>query len=45
MGAVFVHASYPRYFYLLLGIAFALSSMFEDSEATELRMEPVRRSL
>lgn len=31
LGAVFVHASYPRYFYLLIGIAFSLSYMFEES--------------
>lgn len=29
LAAVFVHAAYPRYFYLLLGIAFALRVMFE----------------
>ena len=35
MGAVFVHASYPRYFYLLIGIAFSLSYMFPESEKGE----------
>src|SRR6266498_1010809 len=30
LSAVFVHAAYPRYFYLLLGIAFALPVIFEQ---------------
>jgi O-antigen ligase len=29
LSAVFVHAAYPRYFYLLLGIAYALPVIFE----------------
>jgi hypothetical protein len=37
LGALFVHASYPRYFYLLLGIAFAMSNMFEETESEEER--------
>lgn len=32
MSAVFVHAAYPRYFYLLLGIAYALPTVFEQSQ-------------
>jgi O-antigen ligase len=32
LAALFVHAAYARYFYLLLGIAFALSNMFEEPE-------------
>lgn len=32
LSAVFVHASYPRYFYLLLGIAYALPVVFEQSQ-------------
>ena len=29
-AALFVHAAYPRYFYLLIGIAFALSNMLPE---------------
>jgi len=32
MSAVFVHAAYPRYFYLLIGIAYALPTIFDDTE-------------
>jgi putative inorganic carbon (hco3(-)) transporter len=35
LAALFVHASYPRYFYLLIGIAFSLSYMFEESETSQ----------
>jgi O-antigen ligase len=31
IAAIFVHAAYPRYFYLLIGIAYALPTFFEDS--------------
>lgn len=31
-SAVFVHAAYPRYFYLLLGVAYALPVIFEHME-------------
>jgi hypothetical protein len=27
LAALFVHAAYPRYFYLLIGIAFALPNL------------------
>ncbi len=30
LSAVFVHAAYPRYFYLLVGIAYALPVIFEQ---------------
>ncbi len=30
LSAVFVHAAYPRYFYLLIGIAYALPVIFEQ---------------
>ncbi len=30
LSAVFVHAAYPRYFYLLVGIAYALPVVFEQ---------------
>jgi putative inorganic carbon (HCO3(-)) transporter len=42
LGALFVHASYPRYFYLLLGIAFAMSNMFEETESEEERALALR---
>jgi hypothetical protein len=45
IGALFVHASYPRYFYLLLGLAFALSSMFEEAEPVEEKAAVLRPSL
>lgn len=32
LSAVFVHAAYPRYFYLLLGIAYALPVIFEHTQ-------------
>lgn len=32
LSAVFVHAAYPRYFYLLVGIAFALPNLFRNTE-------------
>ena len=35
IAAVFVHASYPRYFYLLLGIAYALPVLFERDDADQ----------
>lgn len=31
-SAVFIHAAYPRYFYLLLGIAYALPLIFEQAK-------------
>ncbi|MGE5464936.1 MAG: O-antigen ligase family protein [Syntrophothermus sp.] len=31
-AALFVHAAYPRYFYLLIGISFALSNLFEQPQ-------------
>lgn len=31
-AAMFVHAAYPRYFYLLIGIAFALPNVIEETE-------------
>lgn len=31
-AALFVHAAYPRYFYLLIGISFALPNLFEAPE-------------
>lgn len=40
MSAVFVHAAYPRYFYLLIGIAYALPAIFEDME-TRFTAQPV----
>jgi putative inorganic carbon (hco3(-)) transporter len=36
-AAVFVHAAYPRYFYLLIGIAFALSSLSTFNETKQNR--------
>lgn len=32
LSAVFIHAAYPRYFYLLLGIAFALPLIVEQAK-------------
>jgi O-antigen ligase len=32
LSALFVHAAYPRYFYLLLGIAYALPVIFEQMQ-------------
>jgi O-antigen ligase len=32
LSALFVHAAYPRYFYLLLGIAYALPLIFEQMQ-------------
>lgn len=32
LAALFVHAAYARYFYLLLGIAFALPNLVEETE-------------
>jgi hypothetical protein len=32
LAALFVHAAYPRYYYLLIGIAFALPNLFEEPE-------------
>jgi O-antigen ligase len=32
LAALFVHAAYPRYFYLLIGIAFALPVIFEQMQ-------------
>jgi dolichyl-phosphate-mannose--protein O-mannosyl transferase len=37
LSAVFVHAAYPRYFFLLIGIAYALPTIFEEME-TELEL-------
>jgi O-antigen ligase len=39
MSALFVHAAYPRYFYLLIGIAFALSNLFVDPEEESLELQ------
>jgi putative inorganic carbon (hco3(-)) transporter len=39
LAALFVHAAYPRYFYLLIGIAFALSSLTTFDEAKAERAE------
>jgi O-antigen ligase len=38
-AALFVHAAYPRYFYLLIGIAFALSALNTYEEKKEDRAE------
>jgi len=40
LAALFVHAAYPRYFYLLIGIAFALSSLstFDDSKLEQAEL-------
>jgi O-antigen ligase len=35
ISAVFVHAAYPRYFYLLIGIAYALPAIFEYMEVEQ----------
>jgi O-antigen ligase len=35
LAAVFVHASYPRYFYLLIGIAYSLPFIFEQVHINE----------
>jgi putative inorganic carbon (hco3(-)) transporter len=32
LSAFFVHAAFPRYFYLLIGIAFALPSIFDEEQ-------------
>jgi O-antigen ligase len=42
LAALFVHAAYPRYFYLLIGIAFALPNLFVDptEESPELPAQP-----
>jgi putative inorganic carbon (hco3(-)) transporter len=32
LAALFVHAAYPRFFYLLIGIAFALPNLFVENE-------------
>jgi O-antigen ligase len=37
-AALFVHAAYPRYFYLLIGIAFALPNMFQEPEEESLAL-------
>ena len=39
LAAVFVHAAYPRYFYLLIGIAFALPNLFIDPEEESLEIQ------
>jgi O-antigen ligase len=39
LAALFVHASYPRYFYLLIGIAFSLSYVFEESESDDVKAD------
>lgn len=38
LAALFVHAAYPRYFYLLVGIAFALSNMLDENEEESLAL-------
>jgi len=38
LAAVFVHAAYPRYFYLLVGIAFALPNLFRNTEEESLAL-------
>jgi O-antigen ligase len=38
LAALFVHAAYPRYFYLLIGIAFALPNLFVDPEEESLEI-------
>jgi putative inorganic carbon (hco3(-)) transporter len=38
LAALFVHAAYPRYFYLLIGIAFALPNLFLDPEEESLAL-------
>ena len=38
LAALFVHAAYPRYFYLLIGIAFALPNLFVDPEEESLAL-------
>jgi hypothetical protein len=47
-AALFVHAAYPRYFYLLIGISFALSNLFaepqEQSRALPGTNEPYDRA-
>ena len=42
LAALFVHAAYPRYFYLLIGIAFALPNLLVDpqKESLELPAQP-----
>ncbi len=36
IAALFIHAAYPRYFYLLIGIAFALSPVVKQLEKTRI---------
>ena len=38
LAAMFVHAAYPRYFYLLIGIAFALPNLVIDPEEESLEI-------
>jgi putative inorganic carbon (hco3(-)) transporter len=38
LAALFVHAAYPRYFYLLIGIAFALPNLFPDPNEESLAL-------
>jgi putative inorganic carbon (HCO3(-)) transporter len=38
LAALFVHAAYPRYFYLLIGIAFALPNLFIETEEESLAL-------
>jgi putative inorganic carbon (hco3(-)) transporter len=38
LAALFVHAAYPRYFYLLIGIAFALPNLFPKPEEESLML-------
>jgi O-antigen ligase len=38
MAALFVHAAYPRYFYLLIGIAFALPNVFASTGEESLEL-------
>lgn len=42
LSAFFVHASYPRYFYLLLGIAYALSVVSEPGQSEPGQIEQAR---
>jgi O-antigen ligase len=41
LAALFVHAAYPRYFYLLIGIAFALPNLIAEPEEESLTLPGV----
>jgi hypothetical protein len=34
VAALFIHAAFPRYFYLLIGIAFAMPAVAEQAKST-----------